>query len=73
MALTQYDILTSRRTPQASVVTLIAGAAKRAAAAVGAWHRNRLALRQFEAMPADLRKDFGWPAADRALPPSDKA
>lgn len=72
MALIHHDTLTGPLRPHAPVVTQIAGAAQAAAAAVIAWHRNRQTLRQIEAMPADMRKDLGWPAADRALPRSGK-
>lgn len=73
MALIHHDTLTGPLRPQTSVVTHIAGATQAAAAAVMAWHRNRQTQRQIEAMPADMRKDFGWPAADRALPQLNKS
>lgn len=34
-----------------------------AAGRMNRWHRRRLDERAIEAMPFDLRKDLGWPAA----------
>lgn len=72
MTLIHHDTLTGPLRPHASVVTQIAGALQVSAAAVIAWHRNRQTLRLLEAMPADMRKDFGWPAADRAQPRTNR-
>ncbi|WP_084368340.1 DUF1127 domain-containing protein [Rhizobium sp. RU36D] len=39
-----------------------------AAERLGRWWQQRRQLRALESMPADLRKDIGWPGADRLNP-----
>lgn len=65
MTLVGYDCrinVQNRRLPTvAQPITILMSAGR----AVWQWQQRRAEARALEALPFDLRKDLGWPSADR--------
>lgn len=65
MTMASYDTRTDRQSVWPSFVAPIYGAFESLGERLSSWNRHRQEIRALESLPADLRKDFGWPGADR--------
>ncbi|HCL67463.1 MAG TPA: hypothetical protein DIC56_22035 [Rhizobium sp.] len=63
MTLATFDTTDSRVSRRHVTISEVFRPLSAAAGRVNRWHRRRLDERAMEAMPFDLRKDLGWPAA----------
>ncbi|MFA7415026.1 MAG: hypothetical protein WC048_11115 [Rhizobium sp.] len=63
MTLAAFDTTGSRVSHRHLAISGVFRPLAAAAGRVNRWHRRRLEERAIEAMPFDLRKDLGWPAA----------